>query len=71
MHASNSKTVELAARDLTPEGSIACPGPLSPLPAWASHPRIFLDVGHGMPAYCPYCGTTYRLKAGETFTGSH
>ena len=54
--------VELPAHDLP----AFCPNPK--MPAWSSHPRIFLDVTHG-PAMCPYCGTTYRLKPGEVVTG--
>ena len=38
---------------------------------WSGHPRVFLDVGHSGEAKCPYCGTVYRLKAGETFHGGH
>jgi uncharacterized Zn-finger protein len=26
---------------------------------------VFLDIGETGHAMCPYCGTKYRLKAGE------
>jgi uncharacterized Zn-finger protein len=32
---------------------------------WNNHPRVFLDVAKQGQAKCPYCGTEYRLKAGE------
>ncbi|PPD51263.1 MAG: hypothetical protein CTY12_08485, partial [Methylotenera sp.] len=32
---------------------------------WSSHPRVFLDVAKTGHAACPYCGTKYKLKAGE------
>ncbi|HRK57036.1 MAG TPA: zinc-finger domain-containing protein [Burkholderiaceae bacterium] len=51
--------VELTAQELP----AFCPNPS--MPVWNHHPRIFLDVGHGAEAMCPYCGTRYRLKAGE------
>ena len=62
---SDNKTVEVTAHDLP----LHCPTPSSPL--WSQHPRVFLDVGHSGEAKCPYCGTVYRLKAGETFSGGH
>ena len=37
---------------------------------WNTHPRVFLDLSHG-EAKCPYCGTVYRLKAGETVRANH
>ncbi len=46
-----------------------CPNPNMPI--WSSHPRVFLDVSHGEPARCPYCGTRYRLQAGATPRGHH
>jgi len=33
-------------------------------PVWNLHPKVFLDIGHTGEAKCPYCGTSYRLKAG-------
>lgn len=59
--------VELSARDLP----AFCPNPA--MPVWNHHPRVFLDVTpHGDKpgeAMCPYCGTRYRLKAGEIVKG--
>jgi uncharacterized Zn-finger protein len=36
-----------------------CPNPS--MPVWNHHPRVFLEVGPGREALCPYCGTRYRL----------
>jgi uncharacterized Zn-finger protein len=40
---------------------------------WNTHPRVFLDIAHGGggQAKCPYCGTVYKLKAGEHVGGGH
>jgi uncharacterized Zn-finger protein len=35
---------------------------------WSNHPRVFIDVSHG-EGKCPYCGTVYRLAAGEVIHG--
>jgi uncharacterized Zn-finger protein len=56
--------VELAAADLHGHGSTFCPNPKMPL--WNHHPRVFIDVGTTGEGRCPYCGTVYRLKAGES-----
>ena len=42
---------------------IFCPNPRMPL--WSNHPRVFIDVASAGVGKCPYCGTEYRLKAGE------
>ena len=55
--------VELTAKDLQGPGVIACPNPKMTL--WSGHPKVYLDVASGGEALCPYCGTLYRLKAGE------
>jgi uncharacterized Zn-finger protein len=55
--------VELLAKDLP----AYCPN--SKMPAWSSHPRVFLDITHADGAACPYCGTFYRLKEGEVVKG--
>jgi uncharacterized Zn-finger protein len=39
------------------------------MPVWNHHPRVFLDVATTGEAMCPYCGTRYRLKAGEVVKG--
>jgi len=54
-----SRTIEVSAKDLP----LHCPTPQTAL--WCSHPRVFLDVSASGEALCPYCGTRYRLKAGE------
>jgi uncharacterized Zn-finger protein len=50
--------------ELTTENLPAfCPNPS--MPVWNHHPRVFLDLGPQGEAMCPYCGTRYRLKAGQ------
>ena len=55
--------VEVSAADLQGHGVIACPN--NKMPLWSNHPRVFVDVAHSGEGRCPYCGTTYKLKAGE------
>ena len=55
--------VEVTAKDVQGPGVVFCPNPKMPL--WSTHPRVFLDVATTGDAKCPYCGTVYRLKAGE------
>ncbi|MBS7808761.1 zinc-finger domain-containing protein [Variovorax sp. PCZ-1] len=57
--------IELAAADLNPQGGIFCPSKQAGMELWNGHPRVFLDVGKHGQAKCPYCGTEYKLKAGE------
>ncbi|MCW7540026.1 zinc-finger domain-containing protein [Aquabacterium sp. A7-Y] len=59
--------VEVSAKDLQGPGVVFCPNPKMPL--WSNHPRVFLDVAAGGEARCPYCGTMYKLKAGEKVHG--
>ena len=54
--------VEVTAQDLQGPGVVFCPNPKMQL--WSAHPRVFIDVAHA-EGKCPYCGTVYRLKAGE------
>ena len=61
--------VELAATDLVGPGVAFCPNPRMPL--WSGHPKVFIDVATTGEGKCPYCGTVYRLKAGETVHGGH
>jgi len=61
--------VEVVAADLQGPGVVFCPNPKMPL--WSNHPRVFLDLTHGGEARCPYCGTAYRLKAGEKIAHGH
>ena len=56
--------VALSARELQGPGVTFCPNPKMPL--WCHHPRVFIDVATTGEGACPYCGTVYRLKAGET-----
>ena len=62
-------SVELLASDLQGPGVIACPNPKMTL--WSSHPKVFIDVATTGEGKCPYCGTVYRLKAGETVSSRH
>ncbi len=57
---SEPREIEVTAQDLP----LHCPTTATAL--WCSHPRVFLDVGKTGVAMCPYCGTQYRLKPGET-----
>ena len=63
--------VELLAKDLNHEGCVYCPNPAAHMKLWNSHPKVYLDVALTGEAKCPYCGTVYRLKAGETVGHSH
>jgi uncharacterized Zn-finger protein len=63
--------VELLAKGLNGHGGVFCPSPKAGMKLWNGHPRVFLDVAHTGEARCPYCGTVYRLKAGEHFGGGH
>ena len=62
-HHTPPTVVELAAQDLQGHGSTYCPNPKMTL--WDQHPRVFIDVATTGEGRCPYCGTLYRLKAGE------
>jgi uncharacterized Zn-finger protein len=61
--------VELAAGEVHGPGVVFCPNPRMPL--WSNHPRVYLDVATTGEARCPYCGTAYRLKAGERLSHGH
>jgi uncharacterized Zn-finger protein len=64
MSTSPPKTVvEVSAADLQGHGAVFCPNPKMPL--WNHHPRVYIDVASTGQGSCPYCGTAYRLKAGE------
>ncbi len=62
-------TVEVTAAELQGPGVVACPNPKMAL--WSTHPRVFIDLSHDGAGQCPYCGTLYRLKAGETVSHQH
>jgi uncharacterized Zn-finger protein len=61
--------VEVLASDLQGPGLVFCPNPKMAL--WSGHPRVFIDLAGGGSGRCPYCGTEYRLKAGERIGGAH
>ena len=64
-----SNTVELLAKDLNGQGGVFCPSAKADLKLWNSHPKVYLDVAKTGEAKCPYCGTVYKLKAGEHVGG--
>ncbi len=66
-----TKTIELKATDLNPQGGVFCPNKLAGMELWNSHPRVFLDLANNAIVKCPYCGTQYTLKAGEHLAGHH
>ena len=59
---SDLKQFEVTAKDLP----LHCP--TKQVALWASHPRVFLDITVTGEATCPYCGTRYKLKAGEAIS---
>lgn len=61
--------VELKASDLVGPGVVFCPNPKMPL--WRNHPRVFIDVASTGEGRCHYCGTVYRLAAGEKLAHAH
>ena len=69
MSAQPAAVVEVTAQDLQGPGVLACPNPKMPL--WSNHPRVFVDLSHTGQGTCPYCGTVYRLKAGEKIAAGH
>lgn len=68
-HEDAKSVVELTAADLKGGGVVFCPNPKMPL--WSNHPRVFIDVASTGEGKCPYCGTLYRLKAGEKVGAAH
>lgn len=67
----SKSTVELKASDLNDQGGVFCPSPLADMKLWNSHPRVYLDVARTGEARCPYCGTVYKLAAGEHVAHGH
>jgi len=63
--------IELVAKDLNDQGGVFCPNPKAHMQLWNAHPKVYLDVARLGEAKCPYCGTVYRLKAGETVGHHH
>jgi uncharacterized Zn-finger protein len=41
------------------------------MPLWSGHPKVYIDLSHDGAGRCPYCGTTYKLKAGEKISAGH
>ena len=62
-------TVEVTAKDLQGPGVVPCPNPKQAL--WSSHPKVYIDVASHGEGKCPYCGTLYKLKAGEKVHAHH
>jgi uncharacterized Zn-finger protein len=56
-------SVEVGSFELQGPGVVFCPNPKMAL--WSNHPRVFIDVVRTGSGKCPYCGTVYKLKAGE------
>ena len=61
--------VELAAADLQGPGVTFCPN--TKMGLWNQHPKVYIDVATTGEGRCPYCGTLYRLKAGERVHAGH
>ncbi len=61
--------VEMTAAELLGPGVTHCPNPKMPL--WSNHPKVFINVATTGEGRCPYCGTVYRLKAGEKLGSGH
>jgi uncharacterized Zn-finger protein len=66
-----TKPIELKAADVNAQGGVFCPNKQAGMQLWNSHPRVFLDIAQTGEAKCPYCGTQYKLKAGERVGGHH
>lgn len=71
MKTMSQKSIELQAKDLDHQGNIACPNPQSGIALWSGHPKVYLAVARTGQAVCPYCGTEYRLRAGEKVAAGH
>jgi uncharacterized Zn-finger protein len=66
-----SNSVELLAKDLNGHGGVYCPSEKADMKLWNTHPKVYLDVASTGVAKCPYCGTEYKLKAGEHVGHGH
>ena len=66
-----STPVELLAKDLNGHGGVYCPSDKADMKLWNTHPKVYLDVASTGVAKCPYCGTEYKLKAGEHVGHGH
>ena len=67
----SSTPIELRAADLNHNGGVYCPSAKADMKLWNGHPKVYLDVAKTGEAKCPYCGTVFKLKAGEHFAGAH
>ncbi len=63
--------IELLAKNLNEWGGIYCPNKLADMKLWNTHPKVYLDVADTGEAKCAYCGTVYKLKAGEHVGPGH
>lgn len=66
---SDDAVVMVGAAELEGPGVVFCPNPKMTL--WSSHPRVYIDVLTIGQGKCPYCGTVYRLNAGEKLHAPH
>jgi uncharacterized Zn-finger protein len=64
-----ANVVEVTAKDLQGPGVVFCPNPK--MAQWSTHPKVYVDLSHDGEGRCPYCGTVYRLKAGEKIAHGH
>lgn len=64
-----ASVVEVSAKDLQGPGVVFCPNPK--MTQWSTHPKVYVDLSHEGEGRCPYCGTVYRLKAGEKIAHGH
>lgn len=71
MNETSHKIIELRATDLDAQGNIACPNPKTGIALWSGHPKVYLEVARTGHTACPYCGTEYRLRAGEKVAAGH
>ena len=69
MSRESKSVVEVTAAERQGPGVVFCPNPRMPL--WSNHPKVFIDLSHEGQGKCPYCGTEYRLKAGERVAHGH
>jgi uncharacterized Zn-finger protein len=67
----STRDVELLTTDLNPQGGVFCPSPKADMKLWNTHPKVYLDVAKSGQAKCAYCGTVYRLQAGEVVGHHH
>ena len=58
--------VEVTAADLSSWGGIFCPSPLAHMAIKSTHPRVMVEVASAGQGQCPYCGTIYKLKLGQS-----